>query len=89
MFNEIQWSLGSSVSIVTRLWAGWPGFDCRQGFVLSVTASRPTPGHTQPPIQWEPGVKRLGRKANNSLHLMPRLKMEWTYTSTPPYVFMA
>jgi hypothetical protein len=34
-----------------------------------------------------PGVKRLGCEAD--LHLVPRSKNEWRYTSTPQYAFMA
>jgi hypothetical protein len=42
----------SSVSIVTTLWTGRPGFDCRQGLgtFLLATASRLVQGPTQPPI---------------------------------------
>jgi hypothetical protein len=41
------------------------------GIFLFTTASRTTPGPTQPPIQWVPGafslvVKRLGREADHS-----------------------
>ena len=31
-----------------------------------------------------PGVKRLGRRIEHTLHLAPRLKKEYSYTSTPP-----
>jgi hypothetical protein len=31
-----------------------------------------------------PGVKRLGRGVYHPLHLSPRLKKEYSYTSTPP-----
>jgi len=43
----------SSVSIVTRLWAGRLGFDSRQGqeFFPFATAFRPALGLTQPPNQ--------------------------------------
>jgi hypothetical protein len=52
---------------------------------VSVTALEPT----QPPIQWVPGalslgVKRPVREADHHLHLVPRSKNEWSYTSTPP-----
>jgi hypothetical protein len=45
-------------------------------FLLAHT-SRPALGPTQPPIQWEPGaltpgVKRPGREADHSRHLVPR-----------------
>jgi hypothetical protein len=88
--------LNSSVSIVTRLWDGRPGFDFwqGQGFFLLATTSRPALGPTNPPIQWVPGalspeVKRPGREGH---HLPPssvEVKNAWSYTSSPPYVFMA
>jgi hypothetical protein len=63
----------SSVSIVTRLWAGQSEFDSRQGLgiFLFATASRPALRSTQPPIQWvprvlSPGVKGPGREADYS-----------------------
>jgi hypothetical protein len=59
----------SSVSTVTRLWAGRPGIDSRQGLAvfLFITMSIPAPGPTQLPIQWVPevifsGVKRPRRE---------------------------
>jgi len=36
-----------------------------------------------------PAVKRPGREADHSPQLVPRSKYEWSYTSTPQYVFMA
>jgi hypothetical protein len=66
----------SRVSSVVWHWAmGWmiEGFDSRRrlGIFLFTTASRPTLGPTQPPIQWVPGslslvVKRPGREADHS-----------------------
>jgi hypothetical protein len=55
---------------------------------LFTTASRTTPGPTQPAIQWVPGalslgVKRPGMKLTTHLHLVPMSKNEWSYTSTP------
>jgi hypothetical protein len=51
---QVVRSCGSSVSIVTRLQAGWLGFDSWQGLgiFLFVTASRPALGPYQPAIQW-------------------------------------
>jgi hypothetical protein len=49
-----------------------PGFDSQQGKnILFFTASRPTLGPTQPPIQWisgaiSPDAKRPGREADQS-----------------------
>jgi len=33
------------------------------------------------------GVKRPGREADHSIHLVPRSKNEWSYTFTPPIRF--
>jgi hypothetical protein len=49
---------------------------------------------TQYPIQWvsgdiSPEPKRPGREADNSPPTSAQIKKTWTYTSTPPYVFMA
>jgi hypothetical protein len=56
-------SRGSS-SRIDRLLAGRPVFNSRQGqwwdFLLFATASRPTAGHTRPPIQWAPGPHTPG-----------------------------
>jgi hypothetical protein len=48
--------------------SGRPGFDSRQGqqIVLFSTASSPSLGPTQPPIQWVPGGKRPVREADHS-----------------------
>jgi hypothetical protein len=61
----------------------------RLGIFLFDTASRPILGPTQPHIQWVPGalllgVKRPGRELTTDLHLVPRSKNAWSYTSTPP-----
>jgi hypothetical protein len=36
-----------------------------------------------------PGIKRPGREADYSPPSSTGVKNAWTYTSTPPYVFMA
>jgi hypothetical protein len=53
---------------------GERGFESRQelGIFLFTTASRPSLGPTQPPIQWVPGalslgVKRPGGEADHSI----------------------
>jgi hypothetical protein len=48
-------------------------------FKDSATASRPALGHTQPPVQWVPGVKWPGRESDHS----PPSTSEstWSYTS--------
>jgi hypothetical protein len=71
-------------------------FDSRRGLgiFLFTTVSRTALGATQPPIQWVPralslGVKRLGREADHSPPSSAEVKNEWSYTSTPRYIFMA
>jgi hypothetical protein len=77
----IEPRLGSQdglVSIVTVLWAGGPGFISR--YEIFLTASRPTLGPTEPPIQFYqrlfPSEKSgRGLKLTNHLHRVPRLRM--------------
>jgi hypothetical protein len=75
---------------------GFIGFDSRRGLgiFLFTTASRTALGSTQPPIQWVPGalslgVKRPGREADRSPPSSAEVKIAWSYTSAPQYVFMA
>jgi hypothetical protein len=79
---------------------GWTigvlGFYSRRGLgiFLFTTASRMALGPTQPPIQWVTGVlslriKRPGRETDHSPPSSAEVKNEWSYTSTPQYVFMA
>jgi hypothetical protein len=81
----------SSVSIVTRLQGGRPGFDFRQGlgFFIPTPLYRPALGLTQSPLQsvmgaLSQGVKRPGRDAYHSLPSSAEFKNAWSYTSTPP-----
>jgi hypothetical protein len=80
---------------VQRWATGWTigflGFDSRRGLeiFLFTTASRTALGPTHPHIQWVQGVlslgvKRPGREADHSPHLVPRSKNECGYISTPP-----
>jgi len=74
------------------------GFGFQQGqgrnsFLMS-TASRPALGITLPLIQWvpgalSPGIKLPMREANHSPPSSAKAKNEWSYTFTPPYIFMA
>jgi hypothetical protein len=76
-------SRGSSVSMVTRLRAGPPGFDSQQGQWWDFFSSSPRPDRLwDPPIQWvlgalSQGIKRRGCEADYSPNM-------WSYTSTPP-----
>jgi len=51
--------------------------------------SRPALRPTQSPIQWVPGLSQglsdWGVALNSHPHLAPRLKKEYSYTSTPPF----
>jgi hypothetical protein len=65
-----------------------PGRDS-DGVFLFATASRPTLGLSQPPIQcvaeaFTPEVKRQGREADHSSPSSAEVKNAWSYTSTPP-----
>jgi hypothetical protein len=83
--------LDSSVSIVTRLLAGRPGFDSRQGQGIFVFATACIPGRVPPSLLCNGyrGVKRPGREANHLPPCSAEVKNVWSYASTPPYVFMA
>jgi len=59
-----------------------------RGFPFAIT-SRQSLGPIQPPTHWVSGIKWPERE---SIHLHPssaEIKNAWSYTSTPPYVFMA
>jgi len=79
----------SSVSIVTRLQYGQPGFDSRQGLgFLFATASRPALWPTDPPIQSLRGASsayenRPGREDGCSPPSGAEVKNTWCYASTP------
>jgi hypothetical protein len=74
--------------MVTKLRAGWPGFDSRYGrFFLFVTASRQALGFTQPPVQWVPAGKQSEHAAGHSPPSSAEVNA-WSYTSIPPQVFM-
>jgi hypothetical protein len=65
-----------------------------KNFHFSIS-SRPVLASTQPPMQWVPGlfffpgIKQQGCEAEHSPPTSAEVKKTWTYTSTPPYVFMA
>jgi hypothetical protein len=71
-------------------WRNFKKFNSQQGrgsFLFS-TASRPTLGPNQRPIQWvlealSLEIKRSGREADHSLPCSDDIKNVWSYTSTP------
>jgi hypothetical protein len=90
-------SLGSSVSIFTRLRAGRKGFlflvELLMKLLLFVTATRSALGSTQLLMQWtwealSLGVKRPGREANHPPPTSAGVKNARSYNSTPQYIFM-
>jgi hypothetical protein len=85
---------GSSVSIVFGYGLDDRAIEVRspakeKGFFLQ-PVSRPALGPTQPPVQWVPGVLSPGLKHGLGVtltthpHLVPRLRMNRSYTSSPP-----
>jgi hypothetical protein len=71
-------------------------FESRQrlGIFLFTTASRPSLGLSQPPIQWVPGalfleVKRPGREAYHSPPSSAEIKNCGAFPSFPQYAFIA
>ena len=73
--------------IANRYGLDGPGIESRCGAKFSA------PVHTGPeayPASYTigagsfPGVKRRGRGVDHPTHPAPRLKKEWSYTSTPP-----
>jgi hypothetical protein len=82
--------------VVTRLRVGQLGFDSQEGqeIFLLATASRPALRATQPPIQWvlrvlSLGIKWTGYEADHTPPSSAKVKKEWSFSSTLPYVYMA
>jgi len=62
--------------------------------ILLLAVSKPVLGRTQPLIKCvpgapSPGVNRPKREAEHSPPSIGDVRNTWSYTSTPPYVFMA
>jgi hypothetical protein len=81
---------GSSVSVVTVLQAGQPGFDSWQdrNFFLFATESTLALGSTQPPVHWVPEtlslwIKQAGHEADHLLPYSGKVKNAWGYNTTP------
>jgi hypothetical protein len=86
-------SRGVAVGIATGYRLDDRGVGRLRSYLYS-TASRPTLGSIQPPIQWVPvalslGVKRLEREADHSPPTSAEVKKKWIYTSILPYVLIA
>jgi hypothetical protein len=88
--NRLFMSVILEDNMVTRLQAGRLVFVSRQGqgLFFCLTASRPALDPTQPHIQCVPEAKRPRREADNSPPSSTEINNAWSYTSTPPYVFM-
>jgi hypothetical protein len=79
----------SSIGIATRYGLDGPEIEsrCERDFPH---LSKPALGPSQHPKQWVPGLfpgnKAAGawRGVDHPPHLAPRLKKEYSYTSTPP-----
>jgi len=77
----------SSVGIGTGYGLGGPGIDSRWGRDFSSpvqTGLGACPASHTMGTGYFLGVKRLGRGVNHPLYLAPRLKLEKTYSPTPP-----
>jgi hypothetical protein len=92
LFMMLTRSQGSSVSIETRQWTGWPGFNSWKGewwelfFHYHIQTST---GPNQFSVQWVPesltlGVKRPGLEANHSPPSGAEVKNACNHTSTSP-----
>jgi hypothetical protein len=70
------------------------GFSAGIGDFLFCKMCEPVLGPIQPHIQWVMGaslsrVKQLGLETDHKPPTSAVVKNAWTYTSTPPYAFMA
>jgi hypothetical protein len=79
-------SRDSSVGTETRYGLDSPGIKSRWGQIFRTRPDRPWvhPASYTVGSGSSPGVKRPGRGFDHPPHLGPRLKKEYSYTSTPP-----
>jgi hypothetical protein len=93
MFPKIKYYENLSLLVIQ------PGLDDQASILnrsrtfLFVTMSRSVLGPTQPPIQLVPGALSLGKEwlGSEDDHSPPcsaKVKNAWSYTSTPPHIFM-
>lgn len=75
----------SQCDVVTRLWAGRPGFVSRprRNFHFDSPLSVPAPQHTH-----NTGLERQDLQADHLFSTSVEVRNAWSYTSTPPYVSM-
>jgi len=70
-----------------------PGIESRWGARYSAPVQTGREAHptscTMGTVPLSPGVKRPGRGVDHPLHPAPRLKKEYSYTSTPLWAFVA
>jgi len=77
----------SSAGIETHYDLGDPGIESRWGRRFCATVENVPGAHTayyRMGTGFFPGVKRPKRGVDQAPHLAPRLKKEYSYTSTPP-----
>jgi len=81
----------SSVGIATRYGLDGAGIESRFRARFSAAVQTGPGAHPASYTMGSgslPGVKRPGRSVDHPPHLAPRLKKEYSYTSTPPRAFV-
>jgi hypothetical protein len=84
-------NITATVDIATGYWQDSRGsIPSRSKIFLFPTAPGPTPGPTQPPMQWIPGTSWPGCKAAGGEKLTKHHLVSWltmvSYTSTSPHI---
>ena len=74
----------SSVGIATLYALDGPGIESRWGGRGFSHPSKLVLGPSQPHVQWVPGLTRGIERPGRGVDQPPRLKKEYSYTSTPP-----